>query len=115
MPGVSTSRYYEAHARRRLCLDAALLRFVTPTETAQVQYNKPKRKRQTRNDAEIVKQTLLKLCGNDSWTGWTPLLCGHAHKLKRPKLELCSDFVRNAILPMVRRQTCTNNSHYEYM
>lgn len=41
-------------------------------------------------------QTLLAMCGNDSWPR---LLCGYAHKLKRPKLQLCDDnTVRRAML-----------------
>ena len=67
-----------------------------PTKTApQVQYSKPARKRESSDTAELVNQTLLELCGKDSWS---PLLCGYAHRLKRPKLELCDDAVRNAML-----------------
>ena len=85
----------EADARRRKCHEAALLRFVTPTETApEVQYSKT-RKRESSSDTEIVNQTLLDLCGDQSWS---PLLCGYAHRLKRPRLEVCDDTVRNAML-----------------
>ena len=86
---------HEAHARRRRCHEAALLRFVMPAETKpEVQYSKT-RKRESSSDAEIVNQTLLDLCGDKSWS---PLLCGYAHRLKRPKLELCDDTVRNAMV-----------------
>ena len=87
---------HEAHARRRRCHEAALLRFVMPAETKpEVQYSKT-RKRESSSDAEIVNQTLLDLCGDKSWA---PLLCGYAHRLKRPKLELCDDnTVRRAML-----------------
>ena len=84
----------EANARRRRCHEAALLRFVTPMETEpEVQYSKTHKRRS--NDDDIVQRTLLELCGNDSWS---PALCGYAHKLKRPKLQLCDDIVRNAML-----------------
>ena len=87
---------HEAHARRRMCHEAALLRFVMPAETKpEVQYSKSARKRESSSDAEIVNQTLLDLCGDKSWS---PLLCGYAHRLKRPKLELCDDTVRNAMV-----------------
>jgi hypothetical protein len=85
----------EAQTRRRRCHEAALLRYVMPTETApEVQYSKT-RKRGSRSDTEVVNQTLLEMCGKDSWV---PLLCGYAHTLKRPKLELCDDTVRKAML-----------------
>ena len=79
-----------------MCHEAALLRFLMPTDTVpEVQYSKSARKRESSSDAEIVNQTLLDLCGDKSWS---PLLCGYAHRLKRPKLELCDDTVRNAML-----------------
>ena len=85
----------EAHARRRRCHDAALLRFVMPTETKrEVQYDNRTHKRRSDDDG-IVNKTLLEMCGNDSWS---PVLCGYAHKLKRPKLQLYDDAVRNAML-----------------
>ena len=88
---------HEAHARRRRCHEAALLRFLMPAPTVpEVQYSKA-RKRESSSDMEIVNQTLLDMCGNDSWS---PLLCGYAHKLKRPKLQLCDDVVRKAMLGM---------------
>ena len=96
-PPVNILGFYdhEAHARRRRCHEAALLRFVMPAETKpEVQYSKT-RKRESSSDAEIVNQTLLDLCGDKSWS---PLLCGYAHRLKRPKLELCDDTVRNAMV-----------------
>ena len=84
----------EANARRRRCHEAALLRFVMPMETEpKVQYSKTHKRRS--NDDDIVQRTLLELCGNDSWS---PAICGYAHKLKRPKLQLCDDVVRNAML-----------------
>jgi hypothetical protein len=74
---------------------AALLRFVTHTETEpEVQYDNRTRKRRS-DDDDTVHETLLQLCGNDSWS---PALCGYAHKLKRPKLQLYDDVVRNAML-----------------
>ena len=86
---------HDAHARRRKCHQAALLRFLLPTDTVpEVQYSKSARKRESSSDAEIVNQ-MLDLCGDKSWA---PLLCGYAHRLKRPKLELCDDTVRNAML-----------------
>ena len=49
-------------------------------ETApEVQYSKPARKRESNSDTELVKQSLLDMCGNDSWS---PLLCGYAHRLR---------------------------------
>ena len=47
------------------------------------------------DDDDIVNKTLLQLCGNDSWS---PAICGYAHKLKRPKLQLYDDDVRNAMV-----------------
>ena len=47
------------------------------------------------DDDDIVHKTLLEMCGNDSWS---PVLCGYAHKLKRPKLQLYDDDVRNAMI-----------------
>ena len=87
---------HEAHARRRKCHQAALLRFLLPTDTVpEVQYSKSAWKRESSSDAEIVNQ-MLDLCGDKSWS---PLLCGYAHRLKRPKLELCDDnTVRRAML-----------------
>ena len=65
----------EANTRRRRCHEAALLRFVMPTETVpEVQYSKTHKRRS--DDDDIVKKTLLELCGGDSWS---PLLCGYAH------------------------------------
>ena len=85
---------HEAHARRRRCHYAALLRFVMPTETKpEVQYDNRTHKR--RSDDDTIHKTLLQLCGNDSWS---PAICGYAHKLKRPKLQLYDDAVRNAML-----------------
>ena len=85
----------EAHARRRRCHEAALLRFVMPTETEpKVQYDNRTHKRRS-DDDDIVHKTLLEMCGNDSWS---PLLCGYAHRLKRPKLRLYDDAVRNAMI-----------------
>ena len=85
---------HEAHTRRRRCHEAALLRFVTTTETEpKVQYSKTHKRRS--DDDDIVNKTLLELSGGDAWT---PALCGYAHKLKRPKLQLCDDVVRNAML-----------------
>ena len=87
----------EAEARRRRCHEATLLRFLMPAPTVpEVQYSKA-RKRESSLDREIVNQTLLDMYGNDSWS---PLLCGYAHKLKRPKLQLCDDVVRKAMLGM---------------
>ena len=44
---------HDAHARRRMCHEAALLRFVMPAETApEVQYSKS-RKRGSRSDTEV--------------------------------------------------------------
>ena len=84
----------EANARRRRCHEAALLRFVMPMETeTKVQYSKTHKRRS--DDDDIVNKTLLQLCGNDSWS---PAICGYAHKLKRPKLQLYDDAVRNAML-----------------
>ena len=97
-PPVNLLGFYdhEAHARRRRCHEAALLRFVMPAETApEVQYSKT-RKRESSSDTELVNQTLLELCGKDSWS---PLLCGYAHTLKRPRLGLCDDnTVRKALM-----------------
>ena len=71
-----------------------MLRFVMPMETEpKVQYSKTHKRRS--NGDDIVQRTLLELCGNDSWS---PAICGYAHKLKRPKLQLCDDVVRNAML-----------------
>ena len=85
----------EAHARRRRCHDAALLRFVMPTETEpKGQYDNRTHKRRS-DDDDMLHKTLLQLCGNDSWS---PAICGYALKLKRPKLQLCDDAVRNAML-----------------
>ena len=85
----------EAHARRRRCHDAALLRFVMPTETEpKGQYDNRTHKRRS-DDDDTLHKTLLQLCGNDSWS---PAICGYAHKLKRPKLQLYDDAVRNAML-----------------
>ena len=88
---------HEAHARRRKCHQAALLRFLLPTDTVpEVQYSKSARKRESSSDTELVNQTLLELCGKDSWS---PLLCGYAHTLKRPRLGLCDDnTVRKALM-----------------
>ena len=86
---------HEAHTRRRMCHESALLRFVMPTETApKVQHSKT-RKRGSSSDTEVVNQTLLELSGGDAWT---PALCGYAHRLKRPKLQLYDDVVRNAMI-----------------
>ena len=86
---------HEAHARRRRCHDAALLRFVMPTETEpKGQYDNRTHKRRS-DDDDMLHKTLLQLCGNDSWS---PAICGYAHKLKRPKLQLYNDAVRNAML-----------------
>ena len=85
---------HDAHARRRRCHDAALLRFVMPTKTdRKVQYDNRTHKRRS-DDDDIVHKTLL-LCGNDSWS---PVLCGKAHTFKRPKLRLYDDVVRNAMV-----------------
>ena len=85
----------EAHARRRRCHDAALLRFVMPTETEpKGQYDNRIHKRRS-DDDDTLHKTLLQLCGNDSWS---PAICGYAHKLKRPKLQLYDDVVRNAMV-----------------
>ena len=85
---------HEAHTRRHRCREAALLRFVMPSETApEVQYSKT-RKRRSKDD-DIVNTTLLQLSGGDAWT---PTLCGYAHKIKRPRVQLCADVVRNAML-----------------
>ena len=85
----------EAHARRRRCHDAALLRFVMPTETEpKGQYDNRTHKRRS-DDDDMFHKTLLQLCGNDSWS---PVLCGKAHTFKRPKLQLYDDGVRNAMV-----------------
>ena len=85
---------HEAHARRRRCHEAALLRFVTPADTApEVEYSKTLKRHS--DDDDIVNKTLLQLCGNDSWS---PAICGYAHKMKRPKLRLYDDAVRNAMV-----------------
>ena len=85
---------HEAHARRRRCHYAALLRFVMPTETKpEVQYDNRTHKR--RSDDDTIHKTLLQLCGNDSWS---PAICGKAHTSKRPKLRLYDDVVRNAMV-----------------
>jgi len=69
-----------------------------PTKTEpKVQYDNRTHKR--RSDDDTIHKTLLQLCGNDSWS---PVLCGYAHKLKRPKLQLYDDAVRNAMIG------CTN-------
>jgi predicted metalloprotease len=71
------------------------LRFVMPTKTEpKVQYDNRTHKRRS-DDDDIVHKTLLEMCGNDSWS---PVLCGYAHKLKRPKLQLYDDVVRNAMV-----------------
>ena len=61
---------------------------------SEIQYEKRSHKRRS-DDMEIVNKTLLELSGGDAWT---PLLCGYAHKLKRPNLELCDNVVRNAMV-----------------
>ena len=49
----------EAEARRRRCHQAALLRFLMPTETVpEVQYNKT-HKRKTSTDMELINRTLV--------------------------------------------------------
>ena len=54
----------EAEARRRRCHEAALLRFLMPTETVpEVQYSKT-RKRKTSTDMELMNRTLLEIGGN---------------------------------------------------
>ena len=84
----------EANARRRRCHEAALIRFVMPTETEpKVQYSKTHKRRS--DDDDTIDKALLQLCGNDSWS---PAICGYAHKLKRPKLRLYDDAVRNAMV-----------------
>ena len=66
-----------------------------PTETKrEVQYDNRTHKRRSDDDG-IVNKTLLEMCGNDAWS---PVLCGYAHKLKRPKLQLYDDVVRNAMV-----------------
>ena len=86
---------HEAHSRRRRCHYAALLRLVMPAETKpEVQYKNKTHKRRSDDDG-IVNKTLLEMCNNDSWS---PVLCGYAHKLKRPKLQLYDDVVRNAMV-----------------
>ena len=84
----------EARTRRHRCREAALLRFVMPSETApEVQYTKT-RKRRSKDD-DIVNTTLLQLSGGDAWT---PALCGYAREIKRRRVELCANVVRNAML-----------------
>ena len=58
-----------------------------------VQYSKTHKRRS--DDDDTIDKTLLQLCGNDSWS---PAICGYAHKLKRPKLRLYDDVVRNAMV-----------------
>ena len=85
---------HDAHARRRMCHEAALLRFVMPAETKpEVQHSKTYKRHS--DDDDIVNKTLLELSGGDAWT---PALCGYAHRLKRPKLQLYDDVVRNAMI-----------------
>ena len=73
---------------------AAAVRFVMPAETKpEVQYDNRTHKR--RSDDDTIHKTLLQLCGNDSWS---PAICGYAHKLKRSKLRLYDDAVRNAMV-----------------
>ena len=85
---------HEAHARRRMCHEAALLRFVMPAETKpEVQHSKTYKRHS--DDDDIVNKILLELSGGDAWT---PALCGYAHRLKRPKLQLYDDVVRNAMI-----------------
>ena len=45
---------------------------------------------------ELINRTLLEIGGNRS-----PLLCGYARALKRPKLQLCDDTVRNVMLGVI--------------
>ena len=85
---------HDAHARRRMCHEAALLRFVMPAETKPEVQHSITYKRHS-DDDDIVNKTLLELSGGDAWT---PALCGYAHRLKRPKLQLYDDVVRNAMI-----------------
>ena len=85
----------EVNARRRMCHDAALLRFVMPTKTEPKVQNDNRTNKRRSDDDDIVHKTLLEMCGNDSWSH---VLCGKAHTFKRPKLQLYDDVVRNAMV-----------------
>ena len=61
-------------------------------DTAHFRYSKTHKRHS--DDDDIVNKTLLELSGGDAWT---PALCGYAH-MKRQKLQLYDDVVRNAML-----------------